>query len=326
MWFYLLAGTAIVTTVVGVAAFDDQRAWYHEKSATPQIIPVVASPVELPPIRQPTPLEQPTPVVQAPPGVQPAPLLQPPPIVQSIAAPPVQMTAIIRPVMPQPPRVIEPEMIVVQGGTFQMGSNDDPSEQPVHRVTINTFLLAKYPVTVDQWRECVQARGCSATPEGDDDAPMGNVSWNDAQQYVAWLSQATQHSYRLPSEAEWEYAARGGTETRFWWGNVMKSGLAVCKGCGDTVRPERVGLHAPNPFGLYGLGGGIAEWVQDCWWKDYRGAPLDGSPKEIQACNERALRGGGWNNDESYVRSAGRNYYDASVRYPTHGLRVARSQ
>jgi formylglycine-generating enzyme required for sulfatase activity/class 3 adenylate cyclase len=224
--------------------------------------------------------------------------------------------------------ITEPEMVSIAGGMFRMGSNEDPSEQPIHGVTVGPFLMAKYPVTVRQWRECVKAKACGYVPNGDDDAPVSNVSWADAQQFVGWLSQTTQQRYRLLSEAEWEYAARAGTDTRYWWGNAMKPGLADCKGCGgphDAVQPAKVGVLPPNPFGLNDIGGGVAEWVDDCWHKDYRGAPADGSAWLGSDCRERVLRGGSWRNDSSYVRSASRDHYDASVRYPTHGVRLARS-
>jgi formylglycine-generating enzyme required for sulfatase activity len=172
----------------------------------------------------------------------------------------------------------------------------------------------------------VKAKACTYAPSGEDDAPLGNVSWDDAQQYVKFLAQATQKPYRLPSESEWEYAARGGTETRYWWGDAMKPGFAVCKGCGASAKPIKVGTRPANPFGLYGISDGLTEWVEDCWFRDYAGAPADGSARHANDCRERVLRGGAWTNDASYVRSASRDYYDASVRYPTHGFRVARSQ
>ncbi|HEY0422478.1 MAG TPA: SUMF1/EgtB/PvdO family nonheme iron enzyme [Rhodopila sp.] len=227
---------------------------------------------------------------------------------------------------PAPPPVGEPEMLAIPGGTFQMGSNEDASEQPIHRVTVKPFLLAKYPVTVRQWLECSRAKACAYTPSGNADAPVSNVSWADAQQYVTWLSQTTHHRYRLPTEAEWEYAVRGGTDTRYWWGNTMKPGFAGCKGCGDSAPPVKVGTRVPNPFGVFDINGGVTEWMEDCWFKDYRGAPADGSARlSASACREHVLRGGSWSNDQNYVRSASRDFYDTSVRYPTHGIRVARS-
>jgi formylglycine-generating enzyme required for sulfatase activity/class 3 adenylate cyclase len=277
------------------------------------------------------------PAPAAAPSAPPANLAPPPPAPAAVPAPTPapQMQAAVIPARPEtvPPddarAVAEPEMVPIAGGTFRMGSNEDPSEQPVRSVAVGPFVMAKYLVTVRQWRECVKAKACSYFPTGGDDAPVNNVSWTDAQQFVAWLSQATRQHYRLPSEAEWEYAARAGTDTRYWWGNAMKPGLADCKGCGggpvDAAQPAKVGVLPANPFGLYDIGGGLAEWVDDCWHKDYHGAPADGSAWHGPDCRERVLRGGSWRNDPSYVRSASRDHYDASVRYPTHGIRLARS-
>jgi formylglycine-generating enzyme required for sulfatase activity len=155
------------------------------------------------------------------------------------------------------------------------------------------------------------------------------VSWNDAQQYARWLSSITKKKYRLPTEAEWEYAARAGASTRFWWGNQFIPGMANCKDCGDGSdphQPMKVASFAPNSFGLYDMTGGVAQWVSDCWHKDYHGAPKDGSSWEAPNCRERVLRGGSWRNDSSYARAASRSRYDPGVRYLAHGLRIARSE
>jgi formylglycine-generating enzyme required for sulfatase activity/class 3 adenylate cyclase len=226
------------------------------------------------------------------------------------------------------PALVEPEMIMLPGGAFRMGSGDDVSEQPVHSVTVAPFLIGKYPVTVGQWRPCVDAGACTLVPLGGDAAPVANVSWADAQQFATWLSKVTQLGYRLPTEAEWEYAARGGTDTRYWWGAALKPGLAGCNGCNGArpaVQPAETGTLPANPFGLHDVGGGVGEWVQDCWHKDYRGAPVDGSAWIIGDCRERALRGGSWRNDSTEIRPASRNSYDPLVRYPTHGVRLVRS-
>ena len=256
-----------------------------------------------------------------PPASQPA--MSPPQLQAAIAPPQIRSAQ-----QEAAPVVAEPEMIPIAGGVFRMGSNEDPTEQPVHNVTIRPFLVAKYPVTIRQWRACLAAKACSYAPKGDDDAPVSNVSWTDTQQFVTWLSQVTHRSFRLPSEAEWEYAARGGTESRYWWGNAMKPGFADCRGCGgpqEAVQPTKVGTRPANPFGVHDIGGGVAEWVEDCWHKNYRGAPADGSAWLEPDCRERVLRGGSWNNDPGDVRPASRDFYDAPVRYPTHGFRLARS-
>ena len=113
-----------------------------------------------------------------------------------------------------------------------MGSSDDVSERPIHRVTIKPFAISKFPVTVREWNQCVAAKACSYVATGKDEAPVTNISWDDAQEFVRWLSQVSQKTFRLPSEAEWEYAARGGTQTKYWWGDQPQPDMANCKGCG----------------------------------------------------------------------------------------------
>jgi formylglycine-generating enzyme required for sulfatase activity/class 3 adenylate cyclase len=218
-----------------------------------------------------------------------------------------------------------PTMVSLPGGSFAIGSNDDPSEKPIHRVTIKPFAISKFPITIREWKECVAAKACDYMPVGNDDAPVGNVSWNDTQQFIEWLSNVTQKKYRLPSEAEWEYAARGGTQTRYWWGDQLQSDMANCRGCGgayDPSQPLKVGSFKPNPFGLHDMGGSVGQWVEDCWHKDYQGAPIDGSAWIDKNCAARVIRSGSWKNDASYIRPASRDRYDTGVRYPTHGFRV----
>ena len=228
-----------------------------------------------------------------------------------------------------PELAAEPEMVSIPGGTFSMGSELDPSEAPIHTVAIKPFAISKFPVTVRAWIQCVAAKVCSYVPtDEDDDAPVTNLSFNDAQQFVAWLARATQTNFRLPSEAEWEYAARGGTRTKYWWGDDIQPGMANCKGCnGDqhARQTAKAGDIKPNPFGLYDMGGGVAQWVADCWHKNYQGAAVDGSAWVENDCVFHVIRSGSWRNDPSYVRTASRDYYEGRFRYPTHGLRIARS-
>jgi formylglycine-generating enzyme required for sulfatase activity/class 3 adenylate cyclase len=222
----------------------------------------------------------------------------------------------------------EPEMTALRGGSFTMGSNDDITEKPVHQVTIKPFLISKYPISVREWNECAAAKACGLVATGKDDAPVTNISWTDAKQFVAWLAATTRKAYRLPSEAEWEYAARGGTQTKYWWGDQMESGIANCKNCSEVAaaeQPVKVGSFKPNPFGLYDMGGGVDQWVEDCWHKNYQGAPPDGSPWVEADCVAHVIRSGSWKNDARYVRPANRDSYDTNVRYPTHGFRVALS-
>ena len=224
--------------------------------------------------------------------------------------------------------VREPEMVSLRGGSFAMGSNEDVSEKPVRQVTVKPFAMGKFPVSVREWNACAAAKACGFTASGKDDAPVGNVSWSDAKQYAAWLAETTAKPYRLPSEAEWEYAARGGTQTKFWWGDQLQPGMVNCKNCSDIPavdQPVKVGSLKPNPFGLFDMGGSVDQWVEDCWHRNYQGAPADGSAWVENACPSHVIRSGSWRKDSDYARSSSRGSYDTNVRYPTHGFRVALS-
>jgi formylglycine-generating enzyme required for sulfatase activity len=251
------------------------------------------------------------------------------------SAPEVEQAAL--PVAPFSASVIKdcptcPELVSIPPGTFRMGSDESHwSERPVHRVAVGApFALGKYEVTVGEWQACVDAGACSSRPDMDevhDRTPVHNVSWQDAQDYIAWLRQATGQPYRLPTEAEWEYAARAGSTTRFWWGDSVGVGKADCQDCGgdwDRRKPSDIGAFSANPFGLYDMNGGVMEWVADCWIQDYRSAPGDASARVEPNCIQRTLRGGSWRNDQSYATAASRLGYDAGVRYYTNGFRVAR--
>ena len=226
-----------------------------------------------------------------------------------------------------------PTLVGLPRGTYTMGSNsDDPSERPAHSVSISgPFAIGKYEVTVEQWNACVDAGACqrvSTDPNRTANTPVRDVSWDDAQQYVTWLSKVSGKAYRLPTEAEWEYAERGGTSTRYWWGEQMHNGNANCKGCGEPWRqdgPANVGSSAANPYGLYDVNGSVWEWVSDCWHNSYKGAPSDGRSWDEHDCRVRVIRGGSWRDGPSYMLSSTRFKYDASVRYSQNGFRVARS-
>ncbi|MFM0212588.1 SUMF1/EgtB/PvdO family nonheme iron enzyme [Paraburkholderia sediminicola] len=266
------------------------------------------------------------------------------------AAAPAPSTATARPAVPSTPVVAQkptthppsagesrdcatcPIMIALPAGAFSMGSNtDDPSEKPVHHVTIGApFAIGKYEVTVEQWNACAAANACQKlTPESNVNkgAPARDLSWDDAQQYVRWLSKATGKPYRLPTEAEWEYADRGGTTTAYWWGDQMRKGNANCKDCGDPWHkegPETAGSFAPNPVGLYDMNGSVWEWVADCWHNSYQGAPADGRVWDSPSCDMRVIRGGSWREGGNYMLSATRFKYSASVRQSQDGFRVVK--
>jgi len=224
-----------------------------------------------------------------------------------------------------------PEMVVVPAGAFDMGSNDFDIEKPEHRVTIaKPFAIGRREVTFEEWDQCAASGSCRHRPDdrgaGRGERPVTDVSWLDAKAYVEWLSQKSSHKYRLPSEAEWEYAARGGTKTAYWWGRDAAQRFANCRECGGTPERSTVtsGTYSANPFGLFDTAGNAAEWVEDCWNDNYRGAPRDGTAWTTGQCRQRVLRGGSFDSQARYVRSASRFRYDSDVRYYANGFRVVR--
>ena len=202
-----------------------------------------------------------------------------------------------------------PQMVYIPAGNFRMGDiqgGGDSDEKPVHRVSIKAFLMSATEVTFAQWDACVAAGGCDDSgprKAGGDNSwgrgsrPVIEVNWEDAQQYVKWISAKTGEQYRLPSEAEWEYAARAGSETKYSWGNSIGKNKANCDGCGsrwDNSQTAPVASFAANAFGLYDMHGNVWEWTQDCWNGSYKGAPSDGSALLSGDCSQRVLRGGSW--------------------------------
>ena len=200
-----------------------------------------------------------------------------------------------------------PELVVVPSGSFMMGSPSsesgrDGDEGPVHRVTIGyPFAVGVYEVTFGEWDACVSGGGCGGHRPDDEGWGRGrrsviNVSWDDAQGYVEWLSRKTGEEYRLLSESEWEYVARAGTSTRYWWGEGIGRNRANCgSDCGDSYRyTAPVGSFSANPFGLHDVHGNVWEWVEDCRNGSYAGAPSDGTAWESGNCSRRVLRGGSW--------------------------------
>lgn len=273
-----------------------------------------------------------------------------------------------------------PSMVVVPTGSFRMGAPDNEdgrqdAETPQHDVTIGKgFALGRSAVTVGQFREFVRASGyrpdstrlggASVYDEGtgamrddpsadwqddyagkpaDSRLPVVNISWADAKAYADWLSQRTGKTYRLPSEAEFEYALRAGTTARYWWGDKSPSGKVENLTGGNDRSPSGrrwsnafqgyrdgywgpapVMSFSPNPFGLYDMGGNVSEWVQDCWHDSYVRAPRDGSAWINPGCSVRVVRGGSWGSSPEQVRSAYRQGADASVRSGRVGFRVLR--
>ncbi|MBY5458535.1 SUMF1/EgtB/PvdO family nonheme iron enzyme [Rhizobium leguminosarum] len=241
---------------------------------------------------------------------------------------------------PEPPRVVVDcdgcqEMIVLPGGSFMQGSRGGPpGEDPRHEVKVAPFAIAKFPVTFSEWQKCYDEEACKMMPDdrgwGRKDRPVLNVSWDDTQDYVKWLSEKTGKTYRLPTESEWEYATRAGTTTRYWWGRDVELGKnANCKDCGEEgIEPMTVSVteYDANDFGLYDTLGNVAEWVEDCWHSSYKGAPSNGAAwNKGGNCDQRVLKGGYYDSDSAAIRSASRARYDKNVRYSGNGFRVART-
>lgn len=232
-----------------------------------------------------------------------------------------------------------PEMVVIPAGSFTMGADKATTkgakayEGPPHEVTIRRFAIGRYEVTFAEWDACVAAKGCPYRPNdrgwGRGRRPVINVSWHDANRYLRWLARTTGKPYRLPSEAEWEYAARAGTTTGYWWGDALGRRRANCLVCGGRWGGRRtapVGRFRPNPFGLYDVLGNAWEWVADCWHDGYAGAPADGRAWVAGGnCGLRVLRGGSWLSLARSLRVTHREGYDPTFRYASNGFRVALS-
>lgn len=223
-----------------------------------------------------------------------------------------------------------PEMVVVPAGSFRMGNltgGGSDNERPVHEVTIpQPFAAGVYEVTFRQWDGCVAGGGCGGYRPNDrgwgrGERPVINVSWKDAKSYVAWLSREAGHEYRLLSEAEWEYAARAGTTTKYHWGNRFDSGRA-----NNWSQTVPVGEYPTNAFGLHDMHGNVWEWVEDCWHYSYAGAPSDGQPWTSGGhCDLRVLRGGSWYDNPRSLRAASRYRDGGADRYDNDGFRIART-
>ena len=226
-----------------------------------------------------------------------------------------------------------PEMVVVPAGGFSMGCvsgldcYDD--EKPVREVTISQpFAVSKYEITFEDYDRFSAPDAVDDEGWGRGRLPVMKVSWNDAREYVAWLSVQTGESYRLLSEAEWEYVARAGSATKYSWGNSIGSNRANCYGCGsqwDYEQTAPAGSFEPNAFGLYDVHGNVYEWVEDCWNGSYEGAPADGSAWTGGDCERRVVRGGAWDDFPDDLRIALRVGTPADRSDGYYGFRVART-
>ena len=259
------------------------------------------------------------------------------------------------------------EMVSIPGGTFRMGDlsgDGDDDEKPVHSVTVPAFRMGKYEVTAGQFQRFVEATGYRTDAERNADGKKGCriiagshpffiwrwfrnrswrnpgffigdnravicVSWNDVQAFVKWLSELTGQTFRLPTEAEWEYAVRAGSTSKYSWGNSIGSNRANCKNCGtqwDDYFDVPVGSFSANAWGLHDMHGNVWEWVQDCWSESYVDAPIDGSARTIGSCGQSVVRGGSWDDHPSYLRSASRERFTRSYRAVNIGFRLAQDK
>ena len=262
-----------------------------------------------------------------------------------------------------------PQMVAIPGGRFQMGSPQQEegrfdSEGPQHTVTLRAFALGKHNVTMEEFASFLRDTGyrpppCDRNVDMKWESPGKGLAyppyialsprwpafclnWNDAQAYIAWVNDKARAAdaklkpragpYRLPTEAEWEYAARGGITTARWWGDDLGQGSANCNGCGskwDGKDIAPIGSFGPNAFGLYDMLGNVWQWVEDCWNDSYVGAPTDGRAWTSGDCDKKVLRGGSWSNAPAFVRSAariGNRANGADFDYSTYsGFRLART-
>ncbi len=224
-----------------------------------------------------------------------------------------------------------PDMVILAGGLFTMGSpaterGRGGDEGPQREVSVAPFALSKYEITFAQWDACLAGGGCNgySPPDrgwGRGSRPVTDVSWDDAQAYLDWLNgQVGGLRYRLPSEAEWEYAARAGAADAFAFGARVTATQATYRARQTT----QVGAHAANAFGVFDMHGNVGEWVEDCYVENYRLAPIDGSAVRANTCARRVYRGGSFADPEAELRSAARRWGSPRLRIPGIGVRVVR--
>lgn len=232
----------------------------------------------------------------------------------------------------------EPQMVNIPAGRFTMGCDPardavlggcDNDEKPAIPVTVSAFQMSKTEVTFNQWDACTKEGACIKAQDqgwGRGNLPVINVSWNDVQTYIKWLRGKTGKRYQLPTEAQWEYAARAGRSHAFPWGKQINCGLANYgnyKNECPTDRTKRAGSFRPNGYGIYDTAGNVWEWTQDCWSANHQGASPQGRARaNCGASAKRVVRGGSWSNDSRIIRSASRHGYNPTDRSRIIGLRL----
>lgn len=226
-----------------------------------------------------------------------------------------------------------PVMVKLTAGKYTMGSNRNQvsgNEWPAHTVEIKAFAISREEVTFDEYDHFAQATGRRLPDDagwGRGKHPVINVSWDDAVAYTGWLSGRTGKNYRLPTESEWEFAVRGGSDATYWWGYQVDQGRANCFDCGskwDRKSTAPVGSFPANGFGLHDMAGNVREWIQDCYHPNYKGAPANGSVRLEPGCGVRVVRGGAYNKTSDSMRSSWRGHFKQGSRLSITGFRVVR--
>lgn len=228
-----------------------------------------------------------------------------------------------------------PSLIRIPAGSFTMGDDSNMHTAPTHKVTFNkAFAISKYEITFAEYDFFAQSTGKPLPGDngwGREDRPVIHVSWEDANAYAQWLSKTTGKKFRLPTEAEWEYVARAGTATRYWWGDTEQDakGRANCRrGCSSNFsglfgsKTAPVGSYLPNPFGVYDTAGNVSEWVQDCYEENYTEAKANGSAHEHKQCQGRVVRGGSTKDNVQRLSSSARDNIPSGYLNETLGFRL----
>ncbi len=225
-----------------------------------------------------------------------------------------------------------PEMVVVPPGIFVMGSKLHKSEMPPRPIRIRkAFAIGRFETTHAQWQACLDAGGCTHKPHdhnwGTHRMPVINVSHKMVQDFATWLTKTTGQTYRLPSEAEWEYAARAGSKGNYWFGDLVGENEVNCRKCGSPwsgIGNAPIGSFKPNKWGLYDMHGNAFEWVEDCWHENYQGAPKGPEAWVDGKCQFRVIRGGSWYYYSRMSRSANRQKNPGEVKSYWLSFRLVR--
>ncbi len=321
----------VLLTVGGVTGFvfKDQLLSILGMAPPAENVPAPSGGAATPPPAEQAAPKATTPAAEPKPQVKPAPVQSAPPVRRSVE--------------PAPSATVQdtlrgggsaPTMVRIPAGTFEMGdeTSSDNTVRPQHAVKLRAFAIGQTEVTFEDYDLFAQATGREVPDDqgrGRGKHPVVNVSWNDARAYAAWLSEQTRHRYRLPTEAEWEYAARAGQKGVYWWGNAVGTSNANCFNCGsqwDGLQPAPVASFRPNQMGVFDTAGNVAEWVRDCYHDSYESAPTDGGAWESGECTERVVRGGSFASSSKAVRAVNRERFTLDTRLDNLGFRLVREE